>query len=96
MVWQASLIFSGKESLSDSFLSASDLGEQFSNPHVDHDFPHVNFLAYLSDTGGRTFVDGEEFNPSEDDAIIFTGRHYLELPKKGRRIVIVGTMFGFT
>ena len=20
-------------------------GEQFSNPHVDHDFPHVNFLA---------------------------------------------------
>ncbi len=71
-------------------------GEQFSNPHVDHDFPHVNFLAYLSDTGGRTFVDGEEFNPSEDDVIIFTGKHYLELPKKGRRIVIVGTMFGFT
>ena len=71
-------------------------GEQFSNPHVDHDFPHVNFLAYLSNTGGRTFVDGEEFNPSEDDAIIFTGKHYLELPKKDRRIVIVGTMFGFT
>ena len=34
VVWQASLIFSGKESLSDSFFSASDLVEQFSNPSV--------------------------------------------------------------
>lgn len=71
-------------------------GDQFSIPHTDHDFPHVNFLSYLTDTGGRTFVEGEEHNPSEDDAILFTGKHYLELPKRGRRIVLVATMFGYT
>lgn len=71
-------------------------GEQFSNPHIDHQFPHVNFLSYLTDTGGRTFVEGEEHDPSEDDTILFTGKHYLELPKKGRRIVLVATMFGYT
>ena len=71
-------------------------GEQFSPPHVDHYFPHTNFLCYLTEDhggGGRTFVEGHPpHEPIEDQCIVFTGKHYLELPKKGRRIVIVGTM----
>ena len=68
-------------------------GNQFTNPHVDHHFPHVNFLAYLTNSGGRTFVGEDEHNPSEDDVILFSGKHYLEAPKKDRRIIIVATIF---
>ena len=66
---------------------------QFTNPHTDHSFKHVNLLIYLTDNGGKTFVEGEEHEPSEDDVILFTGEHFFELPKKGRRIVIIATLF---
>ena len=73
--------------------SFPDEGVQFTNPHTDHSFKHLNFLIYLTDNGGKTFVEGEEHEPSEDDVILFTGEHYFELPKKGRRIVIIATLF---
>ena len=59
--------------------------------HVDHDFPHKNMLIYLTDAGGSTFVEGEEFAPEEDDVIIFQGEHWHELPKQKRRVVLVMT-----
>ena len=60
-------------------------------PHVDHEFPHKNMLIYLTDAGGSTFVEGEEFAPEEDDVIIFKGIHWHELPKEERRVVLVMT-----
>ena len=60
-------------------------------PHVDHNFPHKNMLIYLTDAGGSTFVEGEEFAPEEDDVIIFEGIHWHELPKEKRRVVLVMT-----
>ncbi len=60
-------------------------------PHVDHNFPHKNMLIYLTDAGGKTFVEGEEFAPEEDDVIIFQGTHWHELPKQKRRVVLVMT-----
>ena len=71
------------------------VGNQFTIPHNDHTFPHTNFICYLTDDhggGGRTLIDGHQpHKPVEDECIVFTGEHYSELPKKGRRIVIVGT-----
>lgn len=64
---------------------------EFSTSHIDHDFPHLNFLLYLTGSGGSTFVEGEENKPEEDQAIIFSGNHYMQLPKKGRRIVLIAT-----
>tara|TARA_E500000305_G_C3918924_1_gene187134 strand:- start:111 stop:716 length:606 start_codon:yes stop_codon:yes gene_type:complete len=60
-------------------------------PHTDHNFPHKNMLIYLTDSGGSTFVEGEEFAPEEDDVIIFEGMHWHELPKEERRVVLVMT-----
>tara|TARA_B100000965_G_scaffold290747_1_gene248553 strand:- start:98 stop:664 length:567 start_codon:yes stop_codon:yes gene_type:complete len=59
--------------------------------HVDHDFPHKNMLIYLTNAGGNTFVEDEEFAPEEDDVIIFEGLHWHQLPKHKRRIVLVMT-----
>ena len=59
--------------------------------HVDHDFPHKNMLIYLTDAGGSTFVEGEEFAPEEDDVIMFEGLHWHKLPRKERRVVLVMT-----
>ena len=69
-----------------------DQNEQLSAPHVDHEFPHWNLLIYL-EGNGRTFVEGEEHNPKEDDIILFKGKHYMERPKTGRRVVLVSTLF---
>ena len=63
--------------------------------HVDHDFPHKNILLYLTDTGGRTFVEDTYYDPKEDDVIIFSGSHWNELPQTGRRVVIVNTIYTF-
>ena len=60
-------------------------------PHIDHDFPHKNMLIYLTDSGGSTFVEGEEFVPEEDDVIMFEGMHWHELPREERRVVLVMT-----
>ena len=55
------------------------------------DFPHKNMLIYLTDAGGSTFVEGEEFAPEEDDVIMFEGLHWHKLPRKERRVVLVMT-----
>ena len=60
-------------------------------PHVDHNFPHKNIIIYLTDAGGSTFVEGEEFAPEEDDVIMFEGIHCHQLPTKKRRVVLVMT-----
>ena len=60
-------------------------------PHVDHPWKHANMLIYLTDAGGSTFVEGEEFAPEEDDVIIFQGEHWHKLPKQKRRVVLVMT-----
>ena len=74
------------------------IGNQFSIPHKDHSFHHTNFICYLTDNhgGGRTFVEGHEpYEPVEDECIVFSGEHYLELPKKGRRVNIVATLISY-
>ena len=71
----------------------ADTGEQFSEPHIDHTFPHFNFIVYLTNSGGNTIVEEDTHEPIEDQPIIFTGWHYMQLPKKERRIVLVATIF---
>jgi len=67
-------------------------GIQLSEPHVDHDFPHWNMIVYLQGDGG-TYVEGEKFTPKEDDIILFKGEHYMERPSKGRRVILISTIF---
>ena len=69
----------------------ADEGIQLSEPHIDHNFPHNNLLVYLTSSGGETFVEGEKFDPKEDDVIVFEGRHYMKRPIKDKRIVLVAT-----
>ena len=74
-------------------------GNQITVPHHDHDFPHINFICYLNDDyggGGRTFIEEHQpHEPVEDECIAFSGKHYMELPKKGRRIIIVATLITY-
>ena len=70
-------------------------GIQLSMPHVDHTFPHLNILTYLNSAGGSTFIEGKEHEPIEDQSILFSGEHYIQLPKKERRIVLIGTLFTY-
>ena len=72
-------------------VAPSDKRNIISVPHEDHEYPHKNMLIYLTDAGGSTFVEGEEFAPEEDDVIIFEGIHWHELPKQKRRVVLVMT-----
>ena len=67
---------------------------QFSDKHVDHDFPHTNIIVYLTDEGGRTFCGKKEHDPQEDDVILMKGEHYHEIPKQNRRVVLVATFIG--
>ena len=64
--------------------------------HVDHDFPHMNMLIYLTDAGGETVANVAEYHePIEDDIVIFSGYHYHKLPETHRRVVLVAT-YGHT
>jgi hypothetical protein len=61
-------------------------------PHIDHPFEHKNSIIYLTNAGGSTIVGDEIFNPNEDDVIIFGGeKHYIQTPKKDRRVILVAT-----
>ena len=67
-------------------------------PHKDHEFPHKNIVIYLTNSGGKIFVDGESHDPEEDDVVVFDGlEHYVQTPKQTeistRRIVLVATFF---
>jgi hypothetical protein len=68
---------------------------KLSVPHVDHEFPHKNFLIYLNNSDGETIVfDGDNQSSNkliEDDVIIFEGLHCMKPPKNNRRIVLVIT-----
>tara|TARA_R100000005_G_C4888667_1_gene136649 strand:+ start:57 stop:602 length:546 start_codon:yes stop_codon:yes gene_type:complete len=75
-------------------------GIQYCIPHVDHDFPHKNLIMYFTNSGGNTYVKGgqyfkkyEEYVPKEDDVVLFSGEHYMQVPKEERRIIIVSTLF---
>ena len=75
----------------------SDTGEQFSEPHIDHRFPHFNLLVYLTNEGdgGETIVEDEKFFPQANNAILFTGEHYMKRPSVGRRVVLISTIFEY-
>ena len=66
---------------------------QLSEPHVDHDFPHINVILYLTNSGGKTYCEDEFHDPKEDDVILLTGEHWMERPKVGRRIISVNTLY---
>ena len=66
---------------------------KYAYPHTDHEFDHTNMVMYLTDAGGKTFVEGEAFDPQEDDIIFFKGTHWNEMPMKENRIVLVSTLF---
>ena len=76
----------------------ADIGEQFSEPHIDHRFPHFNLLVYLTNEGdgGETIVEDEKFFPQANNAILFTGEHYMKRPSVGRRVVLISTIFEVT
>ena len=68
------------------------MGVKTTSVHVDHSFPHKNILVYLTNAGGKTVCENESYDPKEDDVVIFDGLpHYIHLPAKNRRIVIVAT-----
>ena len=75
----------------------ADTGEQFSEPHIDHRFPHFNLLVYLTNEadGGETIVDDEKFFPKANNVILFTGKHYMKRPSMGRRVVLISTIFEY-
>ena len=66
---------------------------QLSEPHIDHYFPHINIIIYLTDTGGKTYCEEEFHDPKEDDVILFSGEHWMERPRVGRRIISVNTLY---
>ena len=79
-------------------------GAQLSQPHVDHNFPHYNFIVYFTGDG-ETFIEKDSVSscsindedvivhsPKPHDAILFSGRHYMKLPSKDRRIILVATL----
>ena len=66
---------------------------QLSERHIDHDFPHINVIIYLTNTGGKTYCGDEFHDPKEDDVILMTGEHWGERPKVGRRIILVNTLY---
>jgi len=61
-------------------------------PHVDHEFDHMNCIIYLTDSGGKTVVEGENYDPNEDDVLLFKGEHYNYPGKEKNRIVLVATL----
>ena len=75
----------------------TDTGEQFSEPHIDHRFPHFNLLVYLTNEGdgGETIVEDEKFFPQANNVILFTGKHYMIRPSVGRRVVLISTIFEY-
>ena len=75
----------------------ADTGEQFSEPHIDHRFPHFNLLVYLTNDGdgGETIVEDKKFFPQANNVILFTGKHYMKRPSNGRRIILISTIFEY-
>ena len=71
----------------------ADRDVQLSRPHVDHEFPHINLIFYLTNTGGKTYCEDEFHDPKEDDVILFTGKHWMERPKLGRRVILINTLY---
>lgn len=70
---------------------------EYTFPHVDHSYQHSNILVYLTNSGGKTIVDDSEYDPKEDDVIMFDGNleHYMETPLTERRVVIVATFLQY-
>ena len=75
----------------------SDSGEQFSEPHIDHRFPHFNLIVYLTNEGdgGETIVEDEKFHPQANNIILFKGKHHMKRPSVGRRVVLISTIFEY-
>lgn len=67
-------------------------------PHIDHQYPHGNIIVYLTNAGGKTFVKNEdtskyeEYDPVEDDIILFSGKHFMQNPIDNRRVILVATI----
>ena len=40
-------------------------------------------------------VENEKHFPQENDVILFTGNHYMKRPSKGRRIILISTIFEY-
>ena len=66
----------------------------FSQSHTDHNFHHYNLLVYLCGDG-ETIIENETYFPKENDVILFTGKHYMKRPSKGRRIILISTIFDY-
>jgi len=71
-----------------------------SAPHVDHDFPHYQFLMHLNQSdGGSTFILNSKnkviktIKPKQFKAFGFKGGplHCMDFPKTGRRVLVVLT-----
>ena len=72
-----------------------DSGRQYSDRHVDHpNTPHSNLIVYLTDTDGDTIIGDNRHSPKEDDIVLFTGEHCMQRPTKGRRVILISTIFG--
>ena len=76
----------------------ADTGEQFSESHIDHRFPHFNLLVYLTNEGdgGETIVEDEKFHPQANNIILFKGKHHMKRPCVGRRVVLISTLYEVT
>tara|TARA_B100002019_G_C21119913_1_gene522798 strand:+ start:289 stop:816 length:528 start_codon:yes stop_codon:yes gene_type:complete len=80
----------------------SDNGE-YSEPHIDHDFPHKNMIMYLNDDYemGETVLYNNDLTiskkiePKKGKVICFDGSivHGTRWISRGRRIIFVSTFY---
>ena len=60
-------------------------------PHYDHEFEHKNLISFFTESGGATVCENESYDHKEDDIILFSGLHYMHLPQKDRRVIMITT-----
>jgi hypothetical protein len=79
-------------------LTYPSTGADYSVPHVDHDWPHNNWIMYLNSTDAPTYLFDDVFNvvdrvPSQQyQAVTFSERRHAQgYCTNGQRIVVVFT-----
>ena len=73
--------------------------DRYGDIHMDHEFPHYNFIMYLNDCSGNTYIfDNDnnivkEIEPKKNRVVVFDGMKHAQgfCKPKERRVVLVIT-----
>jgi hypothetical protein len=80
-----------------SFLQLSNSNRrEHNNPHVDHDFPHYDFLYYVNDADGDTFFFEETTEQIPRNSVTEETKFVVKerfSPKKGTMVVFDGKQY---